>query len=68
MIDLLPEVAGIGGFEQVSASSVGVTVFQRQIRALDLRALIQSKKVAGRPKDLLILPELESLLEAADPD
>jgi len=64
IIDLLAEVAGIGTYSHIHAASVEVEAFDRHIRALDLRALIQAKKAAGRPKDLLVLPELESLLEA----
>ncbi len=40
--------------------------FGRQISVLNLPALIQTKRAAGRPKDILALPELESLLEAFD--
>jgi hypothetical protein len=46
------------------AASIEVEAFERRIRALNLQALIQSKRAAGRPKDLLVLPELEGLLEA----
>jgi hypothetical protein len=66
IIDLLAEVTGIGSYEEVYAASVEVEAFDRRIRVLDLRALIQSKKAAGRQKDLLILPELEGLLEAQE--
>jgi hypothetical protein len=31
---------------------------------LTLDALIASKRAAGRPKDLLVMPELEALREA----
>ena len=61
---LLAEVSGIGSYAEVRAASVEVDAFDRRVRALDLRALILAKKAAGRPKDLLILPELEGLLEA----
>lgn len=66
IIDLLAEVAGLGNFADVDAVSVEVTAFGRQLRTLDLAALITSKKAAGRPKDLLILPELEGLLETGE--
>ena len=33
-----------------------------------LEALIISKRAAGRPKDLQVLPELEALREAAEED
>jgi len=62
-IDLLAEVAGLGSFEQVTQHSISVEAFQRQVPVLDLRALIQSKRAAGREKDLSVIPELESLLE-----
>jgi hypothetical protein len=63
-IDLLAEVAGVGAYGDVLAASVEVEAFGRSVRALDLRSLIRAKKAAGRPKDLLVLPELEGLLEA----
>lgn len=65
IIDLLAEVAGIGSYAEAQAASVEVEAFGRRLRALDLPALIRAKKAAGRPKDLLILPELEGLLEAS---
>jgi len=36
--------------------------------SLDLPALLRSKRAAGRVKDLLLLPELESLVEAREPE
>ena len=39
--------------------------FDRDVWTLDLPGLIRAKRAAGRPKDLLVLPELESLLGAA---
>ena len=66
IIDLLAEVAGVGAFTEVLAASVEVDAFGRRLRSLDLRSLIQAKKAAGRPKDLLIVPELESLLESTE--
>jgi len=45
-----------------------VEAFDRRILRLDLPALIQSKRAAGREKDLAALPELESLLEVDQSD
>jgi hypothetical protein len=67
-IDLLTEVSGLGGFEEVKANSVLVQAFDREVWTLDLPALIQSKRAAGRAKDLQVLPELEGLLEAVEPE
>lgn len=63
-IDLLAEVAGLGGWNEVSARAITVSTFERSIRTLDLASLIASKRAAGRPKDLDALPELESILES----
>lgn len=68
VIDLLAEVSGIGTYADARSASVEVEAFGRRLLALDLWALIRAKKAAGRPKDLLMLPELEGLLEAAQGD
>jgi hypothetical protein len=67
-IDLLAEVAGLGGYEQVKAHSVLVDAFDRRFATLDLPSLIKSKRAAGRERDIAALPELESLLEAEEPE
>jgi len=66
-IDLLGEVSGLGSFEEVKAGSYVAEAFGRKVRTLDLKSLIKAKRAAGRDKDLMVLPELESLLEAEEP-
>jgi hypothetical protein len=66
-IDLLAEVAGLGGWDEVKSASIEVDAFERTISILDLPSLIKAKRAAGRAKDLAALPELESLLEASEP-
>lgn len=56
----------MGDFAQVKAASVLVEAFGRKVWTLDLPGLIKAKKAAGHDKDLRILPELESLLEARE--
>ena len=67
-IDLLAEVNGLGAFEAVKANSILVQAFDREVWTLDLPALIRAKRAAGRAKDLQVLPELEGLLEAGEPE
>ena len=67
MIDLLAEVSGVGGFDEVKAHSELVQAFDRSVWTLDLPSLIRAKRAAGREKDLRALPELESLLDAQEP-
>lgn len=65
-IDLLGEVAGIGDYAAALAASAPVELFGASFDVLTLEALITSKRAAGRPKDLLVLPELEALREATE--
>ena len=65
-IDLLGEIAGVGDYAIAYEVSLPVEMFGRTFAVLTLDALIASKKAAGRPKDLLVLPELEALREATE--
>jgi hypothetical protein len=62
-IDLLGEVAGVGQFAEACAHAVLYQLFGHQFAVLSLDKLIASKRAAGRPKDLLVLPELEAIYE-----
>jgi hypothetical protein len=61
-VDLLGEVVGIGDYESVASHTLRLSVFGRQLLVVDLPTLIQSKRAAGRPKDLEAVAELEALL------
>jgi predicted nucleotidyltransferase len=63
-LDLLAEMSGIGGFEQVIGDAQEMDLAGIRVRVLSLERLIESKKAAGRPKDLAILPVLEATLDA----
>ncbi len=65
-IDLLGEVTGIGDYTEAIEVSMPVELFGHSFAVLTLDALIRSKKAAGRPKDLQVLPELEALREATE--
>lgn len=60
-IDLLGEIPGGGGYEDLAGHVTVITVFGVECRVLDLDALIRSKRAAGRPKDLEAIAELEIL-------
>lgn len=62
-IDLLGKVAGVGSYLEVFANSMTLKLFDNDVRVLSLEDLIKAKKAAGRPKDLFILPQLETLQE-----
>jgi predicted nucleotidyltransferase len=60
-IDLLGEMPGCGGFSRIVESMVYVELFGLRCRCVDLDTLIAAKRAAGRPKDLEVVAELESV-------
>lgn len=60
-LDFLGEVSGLGSYKDVKAAADMQTIDGMRIAVLSLIGLIKSKKAAGRPKDLYVLPELEGL-------
>ncbi len=62
-IDLLGEITGGGGYEDLLPHSIVVDLFGHECRCLDLPWLIKTKRAAGRPRDLEAIAELEALLE-----
>jgi hypothetical protein len=62
-LDLLGELIGGGGFEQLREHASSVRVFDRDVQVLDLDWLIRVKRAAGRPRDLEAIAELEALRE-----
>lgn len=62
-LDLLGEVAGLGPYSAVRASSETMPVYGRSCNILSLDGLIKSKRATGRPRDFGAIPELEALRE-----
>jgi hypothetical protein len=62
-VDLLGEIVGGGGYEQLLPHSVPIRLFGAERLCLDLDTLIHVKRAAGRPKDLEAIAELEALRE-----
>ncbi len=62
-IDLLGEIVGGGGYEQLASHSQLLNLFGVDCLCLNLRKLIEVKRAAGRPKDLEAIAELEALLD-----
>ena len=62
-LDVLGEIAGGGTYEALIAHSQKLSVFGIECYCLGLDRLIQAKRDAGRPKDLEVIAELESLRE-----
>jgi hypothetical protein len=67
-LDLLGEVRGIGVYKDVLDGSLTFELFGYQFTVIDIGKLIVAKRAAGRPKDLVALPELEAIQEAQQAD
>jgi len=65
-LDVLSGVTGLNGYATARKRSDEVTAFSLRFRVLSLQALIVAKEAAGRPKDLMLLPELRALQELRD--
>ena len=65
-IDVLGEVKGVGTYSEIIVNAVTISLWEMPIKIISLDELILSKIAAGRPKDLLVLPELETLREIRD--
>jgi predicted nucleotidyltransferase len=63
-IDLLGEIVGGGGYEQLTSDSIEIELFGVHCLCLGLEKLIQVKRAAGRPKDFEALAELESIRDS----
>lgn len=62
-LDLLGEVAGGGGYEQLLPHALEVSGFGRSFLLVSLPMLIVLKRAAGRVKDLEVLAELQLILQ-----
>lgn len=62
-VDLLGEITGGGGFNDLLPHSLRIQAFGIECWCLGLEKLILVKRAAGRPKDLEAIAELEALLE-----
>ena len=60
-VDILGEIAGVGGYPNVAAGSSELRVGNAQILVMDLDALERAKRAAGRAKDLLDLAEIAEI-------
>jgi len=65
-LDLLGEITGGGGYEELVSETIRVDIFGVNCLCLNLARLIQVKRAAGRPKDLEVVAELQQILDETD--
>lgn len=63
-LDLLGEIAGGGGYENLLPHSSVMTMLDASCRCLNLDKLIEVKRAAGRPKDFEAVAEFEGMRSA----
>ena len=64
-VDFMSEIDGIRSFEGLRKRALAVPLGDARILVAALADIIKSKKAAGRPRDLAVLPILERVLEEA---
>ena len=60
-LDLLGEIVGGGGYEQLREETIEVEIAGINCLCLNLERLIAVKRAAGRPKDLEVIAELQQI-------
>ena len=60
-LDLLGEIVGGGGYEQLRSETIEVEIAGVSCLCLNLDRLITVKRAAGRPKDLEVIAELQQI-------
>ena len=53
----------MGGYEEALEGATRSVLFGNEYLILALEKLISAKRAAGRPKDLVAIPELEAICE-----
>jgi hypothetical protein len=65
-LDFMARIDGIRSFERLRADSSVVDFGGQALLVASLRDIIKSKRAAGRPQDLAVLPVLERTLDAKE--
>jgi predicted nucleotidyltransferase len=61
-LDLLGEIVGGGGYEELRNETINVRIAGVDCLCLNLERLIKVKRAAGRPKDLETVAELQQIM------
>ena len=67
-IDFMSVIDGVRSFEGLRARAARVNIGGSDVFVAGLSDIVKSKKAAGRPQDLAVLPVLEKTLEEKAPD
>ena len=65
-LDFMAKIDGIRSFERPRAGASPIDFGRHPILVASLRDVIKSKRAAGRPQDLAVIPVLEQTLDAKE--
>lgn len=63
VLDIVSDVSGIGGFEELKKRAVKITIFGKVCRVISIEDLIRAKESLGRDKDRIAAAELREILK-----
>ena len=64
-VDFMATIHGVRSFESLRSRASTLVIGGTSLLAASLEDIVKSKRAAGRPKDLAVLPVLEATLEEA---
>jgi len=62
-LDILGHITGLGDYAAMTTNAISLRMFSRTVLVMDLEAVIDSQRAAGRAKDKAVLPVLEETLK-----
>jgi hypothetical protein len=63
IVDIVSSVTGVGDFPVVAADADVIDLFGFKVKVMSIQHLIASKKALGRPKDILVVQEIEEIMK-----
>ena len=67
VLDLISDVIGVREFSELSKNAIEIKIFGKSRKVISLNDLIKTKNTLKRPKDILVVQELESLARVRMP-
>ena len=61
VLDLISDVIGVREFSELSKNAIEIKIFGKSRKVISLNDLIKTKNTLKRPKDILVVQEIESL-------
>jgi len=63
IVDVVSSVTGVGDYSVVAADANVIELFGYRVKVMSIQHLLASKKALGRPKDILVVQEIEEIMK-----